>query len=115
MVILIVLSQVLESDIFAARIGRIGKAMFSQVSVRSHPRGVPLSQVLSQVSGPSSFPGAYPSPSPGVSCKPPHFHSHKCLGMLSRLAHKMVHLGAHPLMSIEILKSTGAVVVTVSL
>ena len=48
--------------IFTARIGRMGKVMFSQVSVRSQVRGVPQSQVLSQVSGPRSFPRGNPSP-----------------------------------------------------
>ena len=44
---------------FTARIRRMGKAMFSQVSVRSHQGaggGVSQSKVLSQVSGPRSFP-----------------------------------------------------------
>ena len=59
--------------IFTARIGRMGKVMFSQVSVRSQVRGIPQSQVLSQVFGPRSFPrgepeswlGRYPSPDQG--------------------------------------------------
>ena len=47
--------------IFTARIRRIGKVMFSQVSIHLHPGGVPQSQVLSQV-----LSRRYPSPSLGV-------------------------------------------------
>ena len=46
--------------VITARIRRMGKVIFSQGSARSHPRGVPKSQVLSQVSGLRSFPGGTP-------------------------------------------------------
>ena len=53
-----------------ARIRRMGKVMFSQVSVHSHPR-LPQSQVLFQVSGHRSQDLRYPMSRTGLGTPPP--------------------------------------------
>ena len=57
------------NKVFTARIRRMGKVLYLQVSV-CPPPGVPQSQVLSQVTGPRFFPGV-PHPWPGQDGVPP--------------------------------------------